>query len=95
MPWLYRVNKLTLLCGIWIIYNSFIALMYTVSPNDFGSLSTILTFDACVTRRCVNVTIVDDELLESLESFSVTLQRTSTLDSRITLAPTSGRIYIY
>ena len=52
-------------------------------------------FAACQRSSCVNVTIVDDEVLEMVvESFNVTLQRTPFLDSRITLNPVNGRIVI-
>ena len=52
-------------------------------------------FAACQRRSCFNVTIVDDEVLErEVESFTVTLERTPSLDNRITLNPVEGRIVI-
>ena len=36
-------------------------------------------------RRCYNLNIVDDVTVENVESFNVSLERTSDLDSRITL----------
>ena len=58
---------------------------------DYIGLSTILMFEACQRRRCVNVTIVDDEVLETvIESFTVTLERTPGLDNRIALRPVDG-----
>ena len=61
---------------------------------DYIELSTILSFPTCGTRQCVNVTIVDDDVLENVESFDVTLERTPGLDMRITLDPVDGVIEI-
>ena len=57
-------------------------------------MSTILMFEACQRRSCVTVTIVDDEVLENVESFNVTLERTPSLDMRITLDPVDGVVEI-
>ena len=51
-------------------------------------------FEACDKRHCVNVTIVNDDILEMTESFSVTLERTLGLDDRITLRPVDGVVEI-
>ena len=61
---------------------------------DYGALSTIVTFGTYDTQQCVNITIVDDEVLENVESFFVNLERTPGLDSRITLNPVDGLICI-
>ena len=66
----------------------------TVAPMDYIDVSTILMFGACARRHCVNVSIVDDDVLEMTESFTVTLERISGLDSRITLDPVDGVIEI-
>ena len=56
------------------------------SPQDFTSLqSALLSFDECDRGMCVSITIVDDSIVEMTESFNVTLDRTASLDSRITL----------
>jgi hypothetical protein len=65
-----------------------------VTPMDYGAVSAILMFAACDTRQCVNVPIADDETLELTETFTVTLDRTPTLDTRITLNPVDGDIKI-
>ena len=75
--------------------NSILYTHFIVSPSDFGARSNILRFDACDTRRCLSVTTVDDSVSESTEYFSVTLERTPGLDSRITLSPANGNIFIY
>ena len=61
---------------------------------DYIGLSTILNFPACETKQCVDVTIVDDEVLENVESYHVTLERTLGLDMRITLDPVEGVVEI-
>ena len=53
-----------------------------------------MTFSACETRHCVNVTIIDDSVGEPDESFSYTLERTLGLDPRITLTPSDGEAVI-
>ena len=61
---------------------------------DYLELNSILSFDACHTRRCINVTIVDDLVDEPLEYFDFTLERTPDLDTRISLNPVDGWIAI-
>ena len=65
-----------------------------VDPIDYLGLNNILSFAACETRRCVNAAIVDDLVDEPIEFFDYTLQRTSGLDSRISLAPVDGVVEI-
>ena len=68
---------------------------FVVSSMDYGAhVFTLLMFDACQTKRCLEIAIMDDVIPENRESFSVTLERTPTLDSRITLHPASGEIQI-
>ena len=61
---------------------------------DYGFVSDILAFDKCETRRCTEMPIVNDTIVESTESFFVTLERTPGLDSRITLNPVIGEVEI-
>ena len=61
---------------------------------DYGFVSDILSFDACETRHCTEIPIVNDMIVEVSESFFVTLERTPGLDDRITLAPVNGGIEI-
>ena len=65
-----------------------------VNPMDYRELNTILSFAACETRRCVNVTIVDDLVDEPIERFAYTLERTPGLDMRIRLDPVDGVVQI-
>ena len=39
-------------------------------------MDTLLSFAACQIRSCVNVSIINDIVLENVESFDVTLERT-------------------
>ena len=63
---------------------------------DYEPLNEIIvTFDDCVTRRCVMVTITDDGVDELDEFFTYQLRRTTGLDSRIQLdTALVGRIEI-
>ena len=54
----------------------------------------VLSFAPCDKRICVDVPIVDDEIVENDESFEVTLQRPPGLDTTITLAPVDGVVEI-
>ena len=61
---------------------------------DFGAIDVILEFGACLTRKCVNVGIVNDTVDEEDEIFTYHLRRTPNLDSRIDLAPIDGTVEI-
>ena len=61
---------------------------------DYGALNVTLVFEACDTRKCVNISITDDEVDESDESFTYHLRRTSLLDSKIDLDQVDGKIEI-
>ena len=65
-----------------------LSLYYIVTPMDYENNDPdILLFASCQTRSCINVIIVDDSILELVESFDVTLERTAELDERISLLP--------
>ena len=61
---------------------------------DYESLDVILIFDACDTKKCVNVPIVDDLQVEPVENLTYHLDRTPGLDSSILLDPVNGVIEI-
>ena len=66
----------------------YLSLYYIVTPMDYENNDPdILLFASCQTRSCINVVIVDDSILELVESFDVTLERTAELDERISLLP--------
>ena len=54
----------------------------------------MLSFDECDRQLCVSITIVDELMVEMTESFDVTLDRTTGLDSRITLGLADGVVEI-
>ena len=51
-------------------------------------------FDSCDKESCINISIVDDDVIENTESFSVLLEETPGLDIRITLDPVEAEIQI-
>ncbi|CAI8022403.1 hypothetical protein GBAR_LOCUS13163 [Geodia barretti] len=65
-----------------------------VETMDYGAIDETLMFDACETRKCVNVTITDDLVDEQQELFTYTLTRTPSLDPRIELDPIDGTVEI-
>ena len=69
---------------------------HAVSPMDYVALSTILVFIRCDRdlRRCKNVTIKDDDIVEQNESFNVTLGKTPGWNDRITLTTVNEMIQI-
>ena len=67
--------------------------VYTESGEDY-MISATVSFAACQRKSCVMVAIIDDEILENIESFNFTLERTSELDTRITLDPVDGVVEI-
>jgi hypothetical protein len=61
---------------------------------DYGAIDETLMFDACETRKCVNITITDDLVDEQQELFTYTLTRTPSLHLRIELDPIDGTVEI-
>ena len=61
---------------------------------DYGVINETLMFDACETRKCVNITITDDLVDERQELFTYTLTRTPSLHPRIELDPIHGTVEI-
>ena len=54
----------------------------------------VFFFDACTPSVCEALTVVDDDKSERVESFYLTLERTSDLDSRIILNRREGEVTI-
>ena len=71
-------------CLIYIIFN------HTVAPMDYFTVNTILVFDKCENRRCVNVIVNNDMTLEQDESFSITVdlstEHTTTINIDIVIS---------
>ena len=61
---------------------------------DYNALVSVVSFGACEDRKCENITVIDDSIPETLETFNVTLEETPGLDDRITLEPVVAIIEI-
>ena len=61
---------------------------------DYTALTTDLTFGACQNRSCENISIENDSMLEVLEEFELSLERTNDLDVTITLIRVNGVVEI-
>ena len=73
--------------------NSCMSIILVASMDD-GAVSTLLMFDKCEMQRCTDITIINSAEIENVESFNVTLLRTTDLEPRITLDPVDGEIEI-
>lgn len=62
---------------------------------DYRPLSEFIVIPTCRQRACVNVTIIDDNVIEEAEIFSITLERTPALPfTGIRLNRTQGQVTI-
>ena len=81
--------------------------MFVGSPEDYVAVSTfILEFKKCQKKICLNISIVNDDVLEMVESFTVSLGNTNPnnsikigdrfahLANRISIDPSTAVIYI-
>ena len=84
---------LTTNVGIFCDVNLPIGFLITGSGSDFEQYSGVLRFVACQPILCIGITIVDDLVLESLESFNISLEGVG-LDSSFFLDPTVAQIDI-
>ena len=56
------------------------------SSGDYtGSGSTIVRFPSCSMRECITIPIIDNDILEYRERFTVSLERPADVDERIEL----------
>ena len=80
---------------IYIIYIIIIIffLLFTVEGMDYEALDVNLTFQKCIRRKCVNVTIADNQMNEANGTFTFHLNRTTELSPRIILDPVDGVFY--
>ena len=65
----------------------------SLSP-DFIQRQVTLVFQTCQTMMCADIEVVDDEIAEGNETFSVMLERSDTLDSRIKLSTSAANLTI-
>ena len=70
---------------------SWLSVYFTSSAdsNDYDGIPATVKYPACALGTCINVTIVDDAVVENMESFSISLTRTTGLDNRIMLTGTT------
>ena len=72
----------------------YLYLSLSVTPLDYGELlDAPVVFPPCANKSCVDIPIVDDDVLENSELFNVALERNG-LDGRITLDPVDGMVEI-
>ena len=66
-----------------------------MTAGDYVDRNLVLSFAACTRTVCVTVPIVNDIVLEGVETLNVAIRRPgSGLDPRITLDPTDGIIEV-
>ena len=62
--------------------------------SDFVPFIHQLTFEPHDTQKCINVTIIDDTIVENTETFYVDLTQTPDLDSRVVIVHGTSTIEI-
>ena len=68
---------------------------FAAQPDrDFFAINKTVTFYGNELRKCLEVTIVENEVVELSESFYISLERTENLDERITISPDRGTVTI-
>lgn len=76
-------------------FNSPVIFINCSAFDDFVLNGSVrLVFTAATTTQCVNVSIVDDDELESIESFSATLTPDGTLPDGVRLMPSQADVSI-
>ena len=68
------------------------SLFYTESPADYVAVDQVLTFAACESQRCVNVSLANDLVSEPEETFSLSLTRSTR--SHISITSATGVVVI-
>ena len=54
-----------------LISDCFLTLSQTEAGSDFVQVANQVTIPACVTEYCINVSLIDDSMVEQVEEFSV------------------------
>ena len=73
------------------------SLYNTIGPGeDYNALAIpcVLRFGRCEKKKCVNVTIINDEMLEETESFNISLEGGRGVSSRFVFSPQEVSITI-
>ena len=64
-----------------------------MEDSDYGRFITLVRFTSCQRRRCVDITITDDLVLEDIELFNVSLDQNG-LGNSFQLEPNVSKIEI-
>ena len=69
---------------------------FSVAPMDYNQTTPVtMQFPKCNMKKCHRIPIVDDGVLENIETIYVTLEGTADMDrDKILLEPVNGIIYI-
>ena len=78
----------------WIDINPLSLLIVTVEEMDYGALDVVLIFDKCMGRKCVNVTIIEDQMNELNESFTFHLNSSTNISSNFNFGSAEGLVDI-
>ena len=70
------------------------ALIIVGSTDDFILLSEMLNFEVGETLKCQQIILINDQIPENTERFTVSLSRTSDLDPRIIISPEEAEIVV-
>ena len=69
--------------------------IWFADPADYGAISQVLTFSSSMILQLVNVSIVNDDLLEIDEVFTASLALVNAADAaRVILQPNSAEVTI-
>ena len=52
-----------------------VLMLFTVWRDDFELKDRVIKFDSCETRKCVQVEIVNDDIVEDTETFNIVLDQ--------------------
>ena len=69
-------------------------ILYVSEYFDYLPVQHNMRFESCTSRSCVEISILEDTLVEIDEVFNIILERTPELDRDITLDPVEGQIKI-
>ena len=70
-------------------------LFFSVSPDDYTALESLLRFPSCEVQCCVDIEISNDNvILEQPKSFYVNLRKSKGLGNEVHLSPDEAEISI-
>ena len=68
--------------------------LFTVSGADYYEPVDPVRFPGCEKEHCTDIKITDDNVLEPLETFTISLMRSSSIGNEIRLEPDTMEIVI-